>query len=72
VIIVTATPDNSTCRAASADGASVNVRTGPGTNYPTLGQMGGTSELNVLGYNGQWYVVNFQGSQGWLAGWVAT
>jgi hypothetical protein len=72
VIIVTATPDTSVCRAASADGSNINVRSGPGTNYPTIGQMSGTAELDVIGVNGQWYVVNYSGVQGWLAGWVTT
>ncbi len=72
VIVVTATPDNSMCRVASSDGTNVNVRSGPGTNYPTIGQMSAASELNVIGVNGQWYVVNFSGVQGWMAGWVTT
>ena len=29
-------------------------------------------ELTVVGYNGQWYAVNFSGSMGWMAGWVST
>ncbi|RPJ00113.1 MAG: hypothetical protein EHM39_05365, partial [Chloroflexi bacterium] len=69
--IITATPDNSACRLASADGSNINIRAGPGTNYPTIGQMSGATELNVTGINGQWYVVNYSGTQGWIAAWVS-
>jgi hypothetical protein len=72
VIIVTATPDTGVCRLTSADGTNINVRSGPGTNYPIIGQMNGSTELDVIGVNGQWYVVNFSGVQGWMAGWVTT
>ncbi|MBL8133779.1 MAG: SH3 domain-containing protein [Anaerolineae bacterium] len=70
--IVTATPDSSGCRLRSADSSTVNVRSGPGTEYAVLGQATGGMELPVIGYNGQWYVVNFGGVQGWMAGWVST
>jgi hypothetical protein len=70
--IVTATPDTSGCRVVSADGANVNVRSGPGTDYSILGEVGGSEELAVTGYNGEWFVVNYSGMQGWMAGWVVT
>ena len=70
-VVITATPDNGACRLASADGSNINIRSGPGTNYPTIGQMSGATELNVTGINGQWYVVNYSGVQGWIAAWVA-
>ncbi len=71
-VVVTVTPDNSACRLASADGSNINIRSGPGTNYPTIGQMSGATELNITGINGTWYVVNYSGTQGWIAAWVAT
>ena len=71
-MIVTATPDLSNCRIRSADGSTINVRTGPSTDYAVLGQASGSMELTVVGYNGQWYAVNFSGTQGWMAGWVST
>ncbi|MCX9078356.1 MAG: SH3 domain-containing protein [Candidatus Methanoperedens sp.] len=70
--IVTATPDTGICRIRSADGGNVNIRSGPGTAYPVLGQVPGTSELAITGYNGDWYVVDYAGAQGWMAGWVST
>jgi hypothetical protein len=72
VVIVTATPDSGVCRLTSADGTNINVRSGPDTIYPIIGQMLGSTELDVIGVNGQWYVVNFSGAQGWMAGWVTT
>ncbi len=71
-MIVTATPDMSDCRIRSADSSTINIRTGPGTDYAVLGQASGSMELTVVGYNGQWYAVNFNGSMGWMAGWVST
>jgi hypothetical protein len=65
-------PTSGICRVRSADGGRINVRTGPGTNYPVIGQMPGDNELEVLGYNGQWYVVRFAAGQGWVASWVTT
>jgi hypothetical protein len=72
VVVVTPTVDNPICRLASADASNVNIRSGPGTNYPTIGQISATTELNIIGQNGQWYVVNYSGQQGWVAGWVTT
>jgi hypothetical protein len=71
-VVITATPDNGICRLTSADRTNINVRSGPSTDYPTLGQMNGSAELAITGYNGQWYVVNFNGVQGWMASWVTT
>ncbi|MBK8025815.1 MAG: SH3 domain-containing protein [Chloroflexi bacterium] len=72
LLIVTATPDASGCRIRSADGSAVNIRSGPGTEYATLGQAAGSMELPVIGYYGQWYAANLGGSTGWIAGWVST
>lgn len=58
------------CRVRSEDGSNVNVRSGPDIVYPVLGQLLSTTEAPVIGYNGSWYVINFSGSQGWVASWV--
>ena len=72
IAIVTATPDTSACRIRSADGGNINVRSGPETSFPIIGVASGSLELPVVGYNGQWYAVTFNGAQGWMAGWVST
>jgi len=71
-LIVTATPDTGTCRIRSADAGAVNIRSGPDVAYPVIGQLASGTQLDVIGYNGQWYVVNYTGMQGWMAGWVST
>lgn len=63
-------PTTGPCRASSGDNTNINVRSGPGTNYNVLGQMAAGTTLPVIGYNADWYVVNYAGSQGWMAGWV--
>ena len=49
---------------------TVNVRAGPGTNYPVIGSMPPGSPLNITGRNesGTWWQVQMAGG---TAGWVA-
>jgi hypothetical protein len=50
------------------------VRSGPGTNYPAIGSLLPGNALNVVGRNNSssWYVVDYSGRQGWVAGSVVT
>jgi hypothetical protein len=68
--VATATP--SVCRATS--GLNVNVRTGPGTNYDAFGSLFAGSELTVVGRSSDttWYVVDYNGRQGWVANSVVS
>ncbi len=65
--VVQATPTPSTCQVSST--LNVNVRTGPGTNYPAIGSLFPGTALNVIGRNNEstWFVVNYNGQQGWVA-----
>ena len=52
--------------------AGVNVRTGPGTNYPVLGTAPFNTTLSITGksVDGQWWVTPIQGApnnQGWVS-----
>jgi len=51
-----------------------NVRTGPGNQYDILGQMQQGEQAAVTGasLDYTWVVINFRGTQGWLAGYLAT
>lgn len=54
-------------------GSLVNVRTGPGTDYPVVFQVSSGTELFLTGKTGDWYMVRFPGSsdrEGWMAGWL--
>ena len=50
-----------------------NVRTGPGDNYDILGQMTQGQQAAVIGasLDYTWVVINFRGTQGWLAAYLA-
>jgi hypothetical protein len=46
--------------------ANINLREGPGTNYPIVGVLNG-ERLPVLGQNNGWYVVTHNNSPAWVA-----
>ncbi len=72
VVVQAATSTPSICRASSS--VNVNVRTGPGTNYGAIGSLYPGSALNVVGRNSisSWFVVDYNGRQGWVASSVVT
>ncbi len=58
-------------RQAVVKGSVVNVRSGPGTNYPVISQVKVNDRLPVLGKTGEWYKVGLAaGNSGWIAGWL--
>jgi len=58
------------CRVTPTANVNVNVRTGPGTNYPAIGSLFAGTSLDVIGRSpdGVWWVVNLSGRQGWVSG----
>ena len=60
-------PTPSVCQASST--LNVNVRSGPSTDYPAFGSLAAGTALTVVGRNGTttWYVVDYNGRQGWVA-----
>lgn len=52
-------------------GSTVNLRTGPGTNYGTQGQVKKGEQLPLLGEQGGWYRVQTSRGVAYLAGWLA-
>ncbi len=46
-----------------------NVREGPGTLYPIIGQLEEGTQVQVIGANNDfsWIVISFRGAQGWLS-----
>ncbi len=65
----TATPTNTpeTARAV-INNPTVNVRSGPGTNYSAIGQARNGERYDITGKNaaGNWYQINFNGQSGWV------
>ncbi|PIE58275.1 MAG: peptide-binding protein [Desulfobulbus propionicus] len=51
----------------SIRGEDINMRSGPGTQYKVLWQLGSGYPLKVLKQKGKWYrVQDFEGSIGWV------
>ena len=70
--LVPPTPEPGDPEATVTARAGVNVRTGPGLNYPVIGTAPYNSQLEVVGVSqdGTWWVVNVPASpngQGWVA-----
>ena len=65
--VIVATPAPTICQATSS--VNVNVRGGPGTNYPAFGSLFAGTALTVVGRSSTstWYVVDYNGRQGWVA-----
>jgi len=60
------------CGAVPANANGVNVRSGPGTEYSTIGSLTSDSYVAVTGqYNG-WYYGQYRGVDAWVAGSVVT
>lgn len=56
----------------TSSGTKVNVRGGPGTNYPIIGQLAPGDEAAVTGFNSDqtWWQINFTGAESTGTGWV--
>lgn len=76
-IVVTATPETApaTEEADSGTGATatlnqdLNVRGGPGTNYPIIVALPGGKTVDVIGRNADssWWFIAFDGNTGWVS-----
>lgn len=52
---------------------TVNLRSGPGTDYVILGRIGAGASVRVVGESGQWYKVRLPGGDlAWVAGWLVS
>jgi N-acetylmuramoyl-L-alanine amidase len=50
---------------------TVNVRSGPGTNYSIVTQVSSGDRLPIATQSGDWYYVSrSSGEKGWIAGWL--
>jgi len=60
-----------TAGAATVTGSNVNVRTGPGTNFPVVTKVNKNTAVNLLDQAFGWYRVSLQdGTTGWIASWL--
>jgi uncharacterized protein YraI len=62
--------DVPTDRVTLTSGQVVNLREGPGTNYPVVGQLAAGSRYDVTGKNedGSWWQLDFSGQKAWVIG----
>lgn len=50
---------------------SLNVRTGPGLSYASLGMAARDETYTILDQEGDWYQIDFEsGQKGWVANWL--
>jgi hypothetical protein len=77
VIVTTVAPNSNagtvvqTAGAATVTGNNVNVRSGPGTNYPVVTKVNRNTVVNLLDQAFGWYRVSLQdGTTGWIASWL--
>ncbi len=52
----------------NTDGASLNMRSGPGTNYQKIASIPGSAVLTVSGEDNGWYEVSYDGKVGYVCG----
>jgi len=62
------TPTPAGSQAGKINAIGVNFRTGPGTSYKNIGQLGKDTAVTVLGKSGDWYkiMVNSTGTTGYV------
>jgi hypothetical protein len=66
----TATPVPEPMLVAQAGG--VNLRSGPGTNFATVGRLEENATARITGKYGDWWQVDYGGTPAWVANWVVT
>lgn len=62
------TPTSETAQVV-VNNATLNVRSGPGTNYPRIGQVHQGDRFEIKGKNraGTWWQIDFNGRDGWVS-----
>ena len=52
--------------------SGVNVRSGPGTGFGSIGRLEPGEKAPVTGRYEDWWQIDYGGTPGWVAGWVVT
>ena len=50
--------------------SAMNLREGPGTSYRRVGVVPEGARLEVVGQSGDWYVIEFNGREAYIASWL--
>lgn len=51
---------------------SLKVRSGPGLTYEVIGSVKAGDELDIISKENDWYQIDYNGQQGWVASWLTT
>ncbi|GEM_PF-719944 len=69
--VVPETPSETPSSSSSFDviitASSLNVRTGPGTNYDKIGSLSQGASAKVLEEKDGWYRIEYEGKEGWIS-----
>ncbi|RYD06627.1 hypothetical protein N752_02860 [Desulforamulus aquiferis] len=57
---------------AEVTGTTLNIRSGPGTNFNIAGSAKKGDKLTILAQNGDWYQIQFGNIKGWVANWLVS
>lgn len=59
-------PDGETTRTGIITGGTINVRSGPGTNYERVTKVSTGKKVTILGEENGWYQISFGGTTGYV------
>lgn len=55
---------------ARINGTRVNLRTGPGMDYPVIGSLSNNKEVTLIFKQGDWYQILYNDKPAWVASWL--
>jgi len=70
VPVTTASETTTTTGTATVNAANVNVRSGPGVNFPVVVKVNKGTKVTLRETAFGWYRVTFNTTDGWIAGWL--
>lgn len=68
--VIPGTETTPTTGTATVTGNSVNVRSGPGVNFPVVAKVNKGVRVTLRETAFGWYRVTFKNTDGWIAGWL--
>lgn len=65
-------PEQPSTKQGTITAESLNVRTGPGTSYESIGYLHNGDKVTILGESNGWYKIDFNGREAWVSGKYVT
>ncbi len=74
ILIPSAAPARAQSPVTLVSTTTLKIRSGPGTGYPQIGSLPAGVSVRALGRDAPayWAYVDYQGTRGWVAAWLAT